>query len=124
DGELEPIRVAIVSPHSGPYAQFGEDQRAGYQFAADEAIANGGIDGREVELFVVDSQGTNEGAVAAAQRLVQQEDARFILGMVATPVSLAIMQRLESWDALAFGVQSQGDDLTGSACEARFFRTN
>jgi branched-chain amino acid transport system substrate-binding protein len=123
-GELEPIRIAIVSPHSGPYAQFGEDQRAGYQFAVDEANANGGIDGREVELFVADSQGTNEGAVAAAQRLVQQEDAQFILGMVATPVSLAIMQRLESWDALAFGVQSQGDDLTGSACEPRFFRTN
>ncbi|GAA1626591.1 ABC transporter substrate-binding protein [Georgenia ruanii] len=122
--EAEPIRVAVVSPHSGPYAEFGEQQRAGYQFAADEANANGGIDGRRVEIFVADDLGTNEGAVAAAQRLVQQKDAKFIVGTIATPTTLAVMQRLASWDALAFGTQSQGDALTGESCSPRFFRTN
>jgi branched-chain amino acid transport system substrate-binding protein len=122
--DAEPIRVAVVSPHSGPYAEFGEQQRAGYQFAADEANANGGIDGRRVEIFVADDLGTNEGAVAAAQRLVQQKDAKFIVGTIATPTTLAVMQRLESWDALAFGTQSQGDALTGESCSPRFFRTN
>jgi branched-chain amino acid transport system substrate-binding protein len=122
--DTEPIRVAVVSPHSGPYAEFGEQQRAGYQFAADQANANGGVDGRKVEIYEADSLGTAEGAVSAAQRLVQQNDAHFIVGTIATPITLAVMQRLESWDALLFGAQSQGDNLTGSDCLPRFFRTN
>lgn len=119
-----PIRVAIVSPHSGPYADFGAMQREGFQFAADEANENGGIDGRKVEIFVADNLGTAEGSVAAAERLVQQNDARYIMGTVSTTNTMAVMQRLDSWDALAFGVQSQGNDLTGKSCSPRFFRTN
>lgn len=122
--DSEPIRVAIVSPHSGPYADFGALQREGFQFAADEANEKGGIGGRKVEIFVADNLGTAEGSVAAAERLIQQNNARFIMGTVSTPNTMAIMQRLSSWDALGFGVQSQGNDLTGKSCNPRFFRTN
>ena len=120
----EPIRVAVVSPHSGPYADFGALQRAGFQFAADEANAKGGIDGRKVELFVTDSLGTTEGAVAGADRMVRQNNAHFIVGPIATTETLAVVQRLASWDAVQLGVQSQGDALTGESCSPRFFRTN
>lgn len=118
------IRIAIVSPHSGPYAEFGAEQRAGFEFAAKEANDAGGVGGRKVELYEADSLGTPDGAVAAAQKLVQQKDAHFIMGTIATTETLAVMQRLHSWDALAFGTQSQGDSLTGSDCTRRFFRTN
>lgn len=120
----EPIRVALVTPQSGPYAQYGEQQRAGVQFAAKQANAHGGIDGRKVEIYTADSGGTPETAVVAVQRLVQQNKAKFVIGTIATPVTLAVMQRLQSLDALQFGTQSQGDVLTGKSCVARFFRTN
>lgn len=120
----EPIRVALVTPQSGPYAQYGEQQQAGVQFAAKQANAAGGIDGRKVEIYTADSGGTPETAVVAVERLVQQNKAKFVIGTIATPVTLAVMQRLRALDAIQFGTQSQGDVLTGKSCMARFFRTN
>ncbi|WP_206477478.1 ABC transporter substrate-binding protein [Microbacterium sp. KRD172] len=117
-----PIRVALLTDQSGPYAEFAAQQAAGVKFAADEANANGGIDGHPVEIYQADSLGTAEGAVSAAQKLVQQNGAQFIIGTIASPTTLAVMQRLDSWGALQFGTQSQGVDLTGASCEANFFR--
>lgn len=121
-GSDGPIKVAVVTPQSGPYAAFGEEQRKGIQFAADEANDAGGIDGREVQLEFADDLGTPEGAISASQRLVQEKDSRFILGMVSTPEMAAVSPRLEALDAVMIGTQGQGDDLTGSACTSRYFR--
>jgi branched-chain amino acid transport system substrate-binding protein len=117
-----PIRIAVVTPESGPYAAYGEEQRKGIQFAADQANADGGIDGRDIQLEFADNLGTADGAIAASQRLVQKQGARFIIGMVSTPEMAAVTPKLEAWDALMIGTQGQGDDLTGAACTSRFFR--
>lgn len=123
-GEQDTIRIALITPGSGSLAELGSQVRAGVLFAVDEANANGGIDGRQIEVFEGDTLGTNEGAIAAAQRLVQQEDARFIVGTIATPVTTAVSQRVDAWDALLFGTTSMGIDLTGSGCKPGFFRTD
>jgi len=117
-----PIRIAVVTPQSGPYAAYGEEQRKGITFAADQANAAGGVDGHRVELVFADNLGTPDGAIAASQRLVQEKNARFIIGMVSTPEMAAVTPKLEAWDALMIGTQGQGDDLTGAACTSRFFR--
>ena len=117
-----PIRIAVVTPESGPYSAYGEEQRKGIQFAADQANADGGIDGHEIELVFADNLGTPDGAIAASQRMVQEENARFIIGMVSTPEMAAVTPKLEAWDALMIGTQGQGDDLTGAACTSRYFR--
>jgi len=117
-----PIRIAVVTPQSGPYASYGEEQRKGIQFAAAQANAAGGVDGHEVKLVFGDSLGTPEGAIAASQKLVQQKGARYIIGLVSTPEMAAVTPKLEAWDALMIGSQGQGDDLTGSACTSRYFR--
>jgi len=117
-----PIRIAVVTPQSGPYAAYGEEQRDGIQFAADEANANGGIDGHKIELEFADDLGTPEGALAAAQRLVQEKNARFVIGLVSSPEMAAVTPKLEAWDALMIGTQGQSDDLTGKSCTPRYFR--
>ncbi|MBZ5738430.1 ABC transporter substrate-binding protein [Nocardioides mangrovi] len=118
-----PIRVAVVTPQSGPYAAYGEEQRKGIQFAADEANADGGIDGHKIELEFADDLGTPEGALAAAQKLVQDKQAPYVIGMVSSPEMAAVTPKLEAWDALMIGTQGQSDDLTGKACTPRYFRT-
>ena len=117
-----PIKIAVVTPQSGPYAAYGEEQRAGIQFAADQANDVGGVDGHKVELVFADNLGTPDGAIAASQRLVQEDNARFIIGMVSTPEMAAVTPKLEAWDAVMIGTQGQGDDLTGKACTSRYFR--
>jgi branched-chain amino acid transport system substrate-binding protein len=42
--------------------------------------------------------------------------------MVTSPATLAVSQRLDSWDALAIADQAQLNDLTGKNCNARLFR--
>ena len=120
----EPIRIALATPLAGPFAVYGKQEQAGVEFAAKEVNANGGVDGRKVEIYTADTGGTPAGAVSAVERLVQQKKAKFVIGTVATPVTLAVMQRLQSLDAIQFGTQSNGDDLTGKSCVSRFFRTN
>ncbi|MFC7506054.1 ABC transporter substrate-binding protein [Nocardioides sp. GCM10030258] len=117
-----PIRIAVVTPESGPYAAYGEEQREGIQFAADEANANGGIDGHKIELEFADDLGTAEGALAATQKLVQEKNARFVIGLVSSPEMAAVTPKLEAWDALMIGTQGQSDDLTGKSCTSRYFR--
>lgn len=117
-----PIRIAVVTPESGPYAEYGAEQREGIQFAADEANANGGIDGHKIELEFADDLGTAEGALAASQRMVQEKNARFIIGLVSSPEMAAVTPKLEAWDALMIGTQGQSDDLTGKSCTPRYFR--
>ncbi|MCU1671439.1 MAG: hypothetical protein JWP40_4366 [Blastococcus sp.] len=116
------IRVAVVTPQSGSFAAFGTEQREGVQFAAAEANKNGGIDGHKVELYLADSHGTPEGAVAGAQRLVQQQNTKYIIGLVSTPELGAVEPKLSAWNALMFGTQGQGDALTGESCVPGFFR--
>ncbi|MCE7481189.1 ABC transporter substrate-binding protein [Microbacterium profundi] len=123
-GDDEPIRIALVTPQSGSVAELGSQVRDGVLFAVEEANANGGIDGREIEVYEGDTLGTGDGAISAAQRLVQQDNAKFIVGTIATPVTLAVSQRIDAWDALLFGTTSMGVDLTGKACKAGFFRTD
>lgn len=117
-----PIKIAVVTPESGPYAAYGEEQRKGITFAAEQANAAGGVGGRKVELVFADNLGTPDGSIAASQRLVQEKGARFIIGMVSTPEMAAVTPKLEAWNAVMIGTQGQGDDLTGTACTSRYFR--
>lgn len=121
--EGDPIKIALVFDASGPNAALGASQKAGVEFAVAEANEKGGVAGRKIEVYSADAQSTPDGAVAAAQQLVQRDGAKFIIGMVTSPATLAISQRLESWDALAIADQAQLNDLTGKNCNARLFRT-
>ncbi|MEV8358379.1 ABC transporter substrate-binding protein [Microbacterium sp. NPDC076895] len=123
-GADDPIRIGLVTSHSGPYAAYGEEARTGFNYAFDELNANGGIDGHPIEVFEGDDLGTAEGAVAAAQRLVQQNEVDFLVGPIATPVVLALAQRAEDWGVLFIGHSAQGIDLTADSCTPNFFRAN
>ena len=118
------IKIGAITPASGPYAVLGEEHRLGYDFAADYINENGGILGRDVEIIHADNKGTPEGSVAAAERLVQQDGARFLIGTIGSPEALAVTQRLEALDALMVGTNPQADSLTGADCNSRFFRAN
>jgi len=51
-----------------------------------------GIDGRDLEIIVEDSESENQGGIAAAQKLVNQDGVPFLIGAVGSGVSLAIYE--------------------------------
>lgn len=65
-----PIKLGMLAPFSGSEAAFGDYMKFGAQLAIDEINADGGIDGRDLELVTEDDGCDATAAVAAAQKLV------------------------------------------------------
>jgi branched-chain amino acid transport system substrate-binding protein len=69
----ETIRIGVGIPFSGPAAEFGETVKTGFDFAALEINAKGGIHGRPLELIYEDDACAPKQAVVVASRLVQEK---------------------------------------------------
>lgn len=88
------IKIGIPAPFSGPNASFGA---AGYGVAAyyEHVNKQGGIHGRQFEVILSDT-GCNEAAgIAAARRLISQDEVFLINGGVCSGVGLAMRPVIE-----------------------------
>lgn len=66
----ETIKLGVVGPLTGGYANYGLSVQHGAQLAVDESNAAGGVNGKQLELSAQDSQGDPESAVAAYGKLM------------------------------------------------------
>ena len=119
----DPVRIGAVSSVSGVFAQQGEEILRGIQFAADEANAKGGVDGRKVAVQVADDESTPEAGRRVAEKLARDGN-KLLIGPIASSIALAIGQNLDRWDAMLTVVASKSDKITGDSCKPRMFRTN
>ena len=55
----DPIKVGVVTPLSGTYAQIGKQVRWGAELAVKEINAAGGVKGRPFELLFEDEESTS-----------------------------------------------------------------
>lgn len=76
----EPIRIGFIAPLSTANAFIGESMKRGAEFARDALNARGGIGGRKVELVVNDNANTNEAAVNALNKTLNERPVALILG--------------------------------------------
>ncbi|MBY6061425.1 branched-chain amino acid ABC transporter substrate-binding protein [Microbacterium esteraromaticum] len=70
DDAAGPIKLGMLAPFSGSESAFGDYMKYGAQLAVDEINADGGIDGRQLELVTEDDACDATTAVAAANKLV------------------------------------------------------
>lgn len=68
----EPIKIGALTSLSGPFTAWGIPSSSGMQLAVDEINAAGGVDGRMLELIIVDDQSDAEEAVVQMERLIEQ----------------------------------------------------
>ena len=73
DGTEGPIVLGMVTPLSGSSAAIGPYMENGAKLAVSEINADGGVDGRDLELIVEDGACDAKTAAAAANKLVTQE---------------------------------------------------
>ncbi|MBZ4660164.1 MAG: Extracellular ligand-binding receptor [Desulfacinum sp.] len=69
--EPTPVRIGFTGQMTGAYSDFGVQGRNGARLAAEEINGQGGINGRRVEILVVDDGGTPDGAVRADIQLIR-----------------------------------------------------
>ncbi len=88
----EAIKIAILAPLSGDVATFGQSTRDGAMMAIEEWNAKGGVLGQEIQVVVEDSQCNAEAAVSAANKVIDQDGVKFIIGEVCSSASIPISE--------------------------------
>lgn len=76
------VHVGVLGPFSGPAASYGTDIMNGFQLAADEINAKGGIAGRKVVLHQGDDRGSAKDAANVAQKFVSDRNVVAMIGGV------------------------------------------
>jgi len=91
-GGGDTLKIAILAPLSGDVATFGESTRDGAMMAIDEWNADGGVLGKQIETVVEDSQCNAEAAVSAANKVIDQDGVKFIIGEVCSSASIPVSE--------------------------------
>jgi len=91
-GPQAALKVAILAPLSGPVPTFGVSTRDGALLAIDEWNAKGGVLKRKITPVVEDSQCTPDPAVNAANKVIDQDKVKFIVGEVCSKASIPISE--------------------------------
>ena len=117
DGEdggdsTEAYEIGMVDSQTGSLSAFGERNQRGVNLAL-SMVNEVGIDGRDLDIVVEDSESENQGGIAAAQKLVNQDGVPFLIGAVGSGVSLAIYESvIEGTDVVQLSQNSTGLNLT------------
>jgi branched-chain amino acid transport system substrate-binding protein len=90
----EPIRVGYLPALTGPSSSTGVGITRGTQLAVQEINAAGGINGRQLELVVRDTQSDPTKAVNASAELTNQEKVQVVFGPLNSGESLAVVPLL------------------------------
>src|SRR5689334_4941916 len=90
----EPIRMGYLPALTGPSSSTGIGINRGTELAVKEINAAGGIDGRQIELIVRDTQSEPTKAVNGAAELAHSEKVSVIFGPLNSGESLAVVPLL------------------------------
>jgi branched-chain amino acid transport system substrate-binding protein len=90
-----PIKIGALFSITGPASFLGEPERNTAQMVVDEINKAGGIKGRQLQLFVYDTQGDATKAVQAANRLIKEDKVVAIIGPSITGDSMAVIPIVE-----------------------------
>lgn len=119
----EALKIGVPTALTGTYAGLGSETLRAITFAAEEANAKGGVDGRKVEFKVLDTEAKPEVARQQAEKLAA-EGYKILTGTIASGEALAMAPLLGRWDAIYVSTINKSDKLTGEACVPRAFRVN
>jgi len=111
-GDTNTIRIGAIYPLSGPVAAIGHNIVRGIEFAVDEINANGGIDGRMIEVIFADSEGRPAQGMTVAERLITRDNVVAIIGAYQSAVTEVVSQVAERHRVPLITAISTADQLT------------
>lgn len=91
----ETIKIGAIFSVTGPASFLGDPEKKSATMVADQINAAGGINGKKIELIVLDDEGNETKAVTAANRLIEKDKVVAILGPSLTGTSLAVKKVCE-----------------------------
>ena len=106
------IKVGVAEALSGGAAQYGTAIRNGFQLAADEINAAGGINGNKIQLVVEDEQGKKEEAINVFKKLIFQDQVLMVFGPTLSNSAQAADPIAQGAKTVVFGTSNTADGIT------------
>jgi branched-chain amino acid transport system substrate-binding protein len=106
------IKIGVAEALSGGAAQYGMSIRNGFQLAADEINAAGGINGNKLQLVIEDEQGKKEEAINVFKKLIFQDKVLMVFGPTLSNSAQAADPIAQSAKTVAFGTSNTADGIT------------
>ncbi len=116
------IKFGVAGPHSGDLASYGLPTVNAAKLVIDKVNANGGINGKKVEMLVEDDVCKPEIATNTATKLVS-DGAQVVLGHICSGATKAAMPIYRNAEILVMSPSATSDELTLSGDYPNFFRT-
>jgi branched-chain amino acid transport system substrate-binding protein len=117
-----PIRIGMVDPLTGVYAAVAQNEVTGAKLAVEEINAKGGVLGRPIELLVEDSANDVGTGVQKTRKLIERDQASFIIGDVNSGIAQAMAQVTAEKKVLHIVSGGHTDGITGKDCKWNVYR--
>ena len=116
------VRVGLMLPYTGTFAQLGVAIENGVRMAIDER--GGKLGGRDIEWFKVDDESDPSKGVENASKLVQRDKVDVLIGTVHSGVQMGIQKVARDSGVLSLIPNAGVLAATRSLCAPNVFRTS
>ena len=116
------IKIGLMLPYTGTYAQLGVAITNGFKLAVAES--GGKLGGRELEYFTVDDESDPAKATDNANKLVTRDKVDVLIGTVHSGVEMGIVKIARESGVLHINPNAGADAATGALCAPNIFRTS
>jgi branched-chain amino acid transport system substrate-binding protein len=119
----KPIKIAVVGPLTGDFAEYGMGFRNAVQLHAKQINAAGGVlGGRQIEIVDYDDKNSGEEAASIAERIAGNKDIVGVIGHFASGVSMAAAPTYEEVGIAEISPSASHPDYSGMG--TYIFRNN
>ena len=116
------VRVGLMLPYTGTFAQLGVAIENGVRMAIDEK--GGKLGGRDIEWFKVDDESEPSKGVENATKLVQRDKVDVLIGTVHSGVQMGIQKVARDTGVLSLIPNAGVHAATRGLCAPNVFRTS
>ena len=106
------LNIGVAAALSGGAGQYGNAIRNGFQLAAEEVNAAGGVNGNKIKLVIEDEQGKKEEAINVFKKLIFQDKVLMIFGPTLSNSAQAADPIAQGAKIPVFGTSNTADGIT------------
>jgi len=106
------IKLGLVAPLTGDVKTFGESTKNGFTIAVDETNAKGGINGKQIKVYISDDKNDPTEAANAGSKLINQDGVRLVIGSVSSKCSIPLSELCETMGAVMITPTSTNPKVT------------
>jgi len=120
--QTQKIRVGLMLPYTGTYAQLGAAITNGFKLAVNQR--GGKLGGRDLEYFTVDDEADPAKAPENTNKLVQRDKVDVLVGTVHSGVQMGMVKIAKETNTLMIIPNAGLDAATGALCAPNIFRSS